>query len=299
MIVILGATGNVGGKITAMLAEKNVQLRVISRSLDHFRSLAGKKVVPFVGDIGNTEFLSRAFAGADTVFTMIPPNPKVPDFLRYADMIGDSIARALVIAGVKHVVNLSSVGADLADAGTGPIKGLHRMEERLNRIKGLNVVHLRAGYFMENLLMNIDLIRSKGVAGSAVRGDIRIPMIATKDIAAFAAERLLKRDFIGSSVRYLLGEGDLTLTEAAGVIGSRIAKPGLPYIAFPYEDAEKGMVAAGLSPDMSRTYIEMAHAFNEGRITAPERSVLNTTPTSIEAFSNEVFAPAYTHKAAA
>lgn len=299
MIAILGATGNVGGKIAAVLAKKNEPIRVIARSIDRLRPLTGTNVIAFAGDAGNTEFLAKTFAGVDAVFTLIPPDPKVPDFLRYAGRIGESIARALETAEVKHVVNLSSVGAELAGEGTGPIKGLHAMEERLNRISGLNVVHLRAAYFMENLLGNIGLIRAKGITGSAVRGDLRIPMVATRDIAAYAAERLVRRDFTGSSARYLLGERDLSLKEAAGVIGSRISMPGLPYITFSYDEAEKAMVAGGLSPDMSRTYIEMSRAFNDGKIKAPDRTEENTTPTSIEAFCDEVFVPAYTRKKAA
>jgi len=152
---------------------------------------------------------------------------------------------------------------------------------------------------MENLLWNIDLINSKGIAGSAVRGDLRIAMIAAKDIAAHAADRLAKRDFTGSSVRYLLGERDLTLSEATGIIGNRISKPGLTYVTFPYGDAEKAMVVIGMSPDMSRNYVDMARAFNEGKIKAETRTGENTTPTSIEAFCDEVFVPAFrTRKAA-
>ena len=194
---------------------------------------------------------------------------------------------------------LTSVGAELAGGRTGPITGLHNMEERLNRIRGLHVVHVRAGYFMENLLGNIDLIRSKGITGSAIRGDLKIAMIATKDIAEYAAERLTNRDFSGSSVRYLLGQRDLTLAGVSGIIGSKIAKPGLPYIMFPYDEAEKAMVAMGLSPDMSRTYVEMARAFNEETIKAEKRTKENTTPTSIESFCDEVFVPALMQKKAA
>jgi len=299
MIAIMGATGNVGGKIAAILGKKNEPIRVISRTVGRVRPLVGKTVTAFAGDANDTEFLVKAFTGVDALFALIPPNPTAPEFMRYADTIGESIARALELARVKHVVYLSSVGAELVGEGTGPIKGLHNMEERLNRIKGLNVVHMRAAYFMENLLWNIDLIRSKGIAGSAVRGDLKIPMIATKDIAEYAAERLVKRDFIGSSVHYLLGERDLTLTEAAGIIGSRIAKPGLSYIMFPYDEAEKAMVAMGLSPDMSRTYVEMARAFNEGKVKAEKRTKENTTPTPIESFCDEVFVPSFTHKKAA
>jgi uncharacterized protein YbjT (DUF2867 family) len=299
MIAIMGATGNVDGKIAALLAKKGEPIRVIARSADRLRALAGKTVEAFAGDGNDTEFLAKAFTDVDAVFALIPPNPTAPEFMHYADAIGESIARALEIAKVKYVVYLSSVGAELEGADTGPIKALHNMEERLNRIKGLNVVHLRAAYFMENLLWNIDLIRTKGVAGSAIRGDLKIAMIATKDIAAYAAERLQKRDFTGSSVRYLLGERDLTLTGASGIVGSKISKPGLSYIMFPYNEAEKALVAMGLSPDMSRTYVQMARAFNEGKIKAVKRTKENTTPTSIEMFCDEVFVPAFAQKKAA
>jgi uncharacterized protein YbjT (DUF2867 family) len=299
MIAIVGATGRVGGKITAALAKRNEAIRIISRTADRMRPLVSKTVKAFAGDVRETEFLAKAFQNVDAVFTMVPPNPTAPDFLLYADAVIESIARALELAKVKYVVNLSSIGGELANESTGPIKGLHRMEERLNRIDGLNVLHVRAGYFMENLLMNIGLIGSKGITGSAVRGDLKIAMIATKDIAEYSAERLAKRDFTGSTVHYLLGQRDLTLSEATGIIGSKLSNPGLSYVMFPYDEAEKSMVSMGLSSDMSRSYVEMARAFNEGTIRAETRSVGNTTRTPIESFCDEVFIPAFTHQKAA
>ncbi|MHB8843703.1 MAG: NmrA family NAD(P)-binding protein [Nitrospirota bacterium] len=299
MIAIVGATGNVGGKIAAILSKGNEPVRLIARTADHLKPLVGRTVTAFAGDAGDPKFLAKALAGVDAVFTLIPPNPTAPEFLRYADGIGRSVAAALEIAKVNSVVNLSSVGAELASAGTGPIRGLHNMEEMLNRIKGVNVLHMRAAYFMENLIWNIDLIKSRGITGSAVRGDLPMSMIATKDIAAYAAERLAKRDFTGRNVRYLLGQRDLTLGEASSIIGTRIGKPDLPYVTFSYDDAEKAMIGMGLSPDMSRTYVEMARAFNEGTIMSERRSRENTTPTSIEAFCDEVFVPAYTARKAA
>jgi uncharacterized protein YbjT (DUF2867 family) len=298
MIAIMGATGHVGGKIAAILRKTNQHVRVISRSADRLRPLVAKDVMAYAGEANDTEFLVKAFADVEAVFALIPPNPTAPQFMSYADRIGQNIALALEIAKVRYVVFLSSIGAELAGGGTGPISGLHNMEERLNRIRGINVVHLRAAYFMENLLANIDLIRSKGVTGSAIRGDLKLPMIATKDIAEFAAERLVKRDFTGVSVRYVLGQRDLSLIEASSVIGSKISKSGLPYIMFPYNEAERAMVSLGLSPDMSRTYVEMAQAFNEGKIKAV-RTMENTTPTSIESFCSEVFVPAFLQRKAA
>jgi uncharacterized protein YbjT (DUF2867 family) len=179
-----------------------------------------------------------------------------------------------------------------------PIIGLHRQEERLNRITGLNVLHLRAGYFMENLLLNIALIKSKGINGGAIRGELRIPMTAARDVASFAAERLAKRDFSGSALRYLLGRRDLSLDEATMSIGIKIGKPNLRYVTFSFQDAEKGLIAAGLSPDTAKRTIEMSRAFNEGIITV-RRTAQNTTETSFEEFCDQVFVPLYMQRKAA
>jgi uncharacterized protein YbjT (DUF2867 family) len=297
MYIILGATGNIGKKIVETLAAKGEKVRMVARSEDRLRPLVGKYAEAFAGDILDTEFLTRAFTGADAVFTLIPPNYKAGNFLSYADSAGESIARALQAAKITHVVNLSSVGGELP-SGTGPIMGLHRQEERLNRITGLNVLHLRAAYFMENLLGGIELIKTKGVNGSAVRWDLRMPMIATRDIAAFAAERLMKRDNAGTSAVYLLGPRDLTLVEATMTIGMKIGLPNLQYVTFPYAEAEKGLIAAGLSPDMSRLYVEMSRAFNEGRITVKREDGIST-PTTLDEFCATVFVPAYTQRKAA
>jgi uncharacterized protein YbjT (DUF2867 family) len=309
MHTILGATGNIGSKVSEMLVKQGEDVRLVSRTADRLLSPLLKKAREevtysgdaqvYVGDMMDTEFLAKALEGSRAVFTLIPPNAKADDYLAYASTIGESIARAIELAKIKYVVNISSVGAEMS-AGAGPIVALHKQEERLNKITGLNVVHIRAGYFMENLLASVDLIMSKGIAGSAIRGDMKIPMIATRDIADFAAKRLVKCDFAGPSVAYLLGQRDLSLIEATAIIGKQIDKPDLTYTMFPYDDAEKSLVAMGLSPDMSRSYIEMSRAFNEGRITRSlKRTRTNTTPTSFETFCEEVFAPILLNKKAA
>jgi uncharacterized protein YbjT (DUF2867 family) len=297
MITILGATGNVGSKIAELLSKKGEKVRLIARSVDRLRQRVGKKTEAMAGDAMDTEFLVKAFMGSDALFTMIPPNGKAENFLDYADKIGASIARAVEIARLDYVVNLSSIGAELS-SGTGPIVGLHNQEERLNKIPGLNVLHIRAGYFMENLLMNLDMIRTQGMNGGPIRGDLKMPMIATADIALFAAERLQKRDFSGSTVAYLLGRRGVGFTEATMAIGIRAGKPNLRYNQFSYEEAQKSLVAAGLSADMSSLYTEMAKAFNEGRITA-KRTPENTTGTSLEEFCDHVLIPVFMRKKAA
>jgi uncharacterized protein YbjT (DUF2867 family) len=188
---------------------------------------------------------------------------------------------------VKYVVNLSSQGAHLSDK-TGPIKGLHDQEQRLNKLKGVNILHLRPTYFMENLLANIDMIKQMNIMGSAIRGDMKLPMIATQDIAQFAAERLLKKDFSGMTVKDLLGQRDVSMNEAAEIIGKKIDKPDLKYVQFSYEDTEKALVDMGFSADVAGLFIEMSKAFNQKLINTP-RTRENTTDTPLEEYAG-VFA---------
>ena len=289
MIVITGATGKTGSAIAEALLAKGQKVRAIGRDAAKLKGFTAKGAEAAVGDLGDRAFLTKTFKGADAVYVLIPPNLGVADFRAYQKQIGEIIVAAIKGSGVKYVVHLSSQGAHLPDR-TGPIVGLHEQEERLNRLDGVNVLHLRPTYFMENLLMNIDLIKKMNIMGSAVRGNVKFAMIATKDIGIYASERLMKRDFSGKSVRDLLGQRDLSLDEAAAVIGKKLGKPDLKYVAFPYDDAEKGMVSVGLTPDMSRLYIEMSKALNDGlfAVNIP-RTKENTTPTSIEEFA-DVFA---------
>jgi len=292
MIVIMGATGKTGTAIAAVLIAKGQKVRVVGRDAAKLKGFTAKGANAAVGDLGDRAFLTKALSGSEAVYALIPPNFGVADFRAYQTQIGESIVAAINSSGVRYVVHLSSQGAHLPDR-TGPIVGLHDQEERLNRLDGVNVLHLRPAYFMENLLMNIDLIKKMNIMGSAIRGNVKFAMIATKDIGAFAAERLMKRDFSGKSVRDLLGQRDLTLDEAAMVIGKKLGKPDLKYMAFPYDDAEKGMVAMGLTPDMSKLYIEMSRALNDGLFAVNIlRTRENTTPTSIEEFA-DIFAKIY------
>jgi len=233
----------------------------------------------------DTPELIRAFTGARAVFTMIPPDYHAPDFRAYQNSVGESIATAIEKAGVKHVVNLSSQGGELPD-GTGLIKGLHDQEERLNKLEGAHILHLRPTYFMENLLSFVDMIRASDMTGSAIDGALNFPMIATRDIAAFAVERLLNKDFTGITVKDLLGQRDLSMYEATRIIGRKIGKPDLSYTRFTYDDTRKAMVGAmGFSPDVADLFVEMSRAINEGMLKTP-RTAENTTETPFEDFAD-------------
>ncbi|MEO7424035.1 MAG: NmrA family NAD(P)-binding protein [Fibrobacteria bacterium] len=291
MYVITGATGHIGSKIAEQLLAEGKQVRAIARDGAKLATLKGKGAEIAQGNIEDTVFLAKAMVGAEGVFILIPPNLQAEDIAAEQDRVGTALVKAVSESGVRNVVFLSSLGAELSK-GNGPIAGLHRQELRLNALTGVNVLNLRPGYFMENLISNIPIVRNMGINGSAVKGDLRIPQIATKDIATYAAGRLARLDFSGKEVQELLGERNISMQEATKAIGAAIGKPDLPYVQFPYEDALKGMMGAGLSRSMSESYVEMSRGFNEGLLGKSPRNAGNTTPTSIEAFAPE-FARGY------
>ena len=200
-------------------------------------------------------------------------------------------------SGLRYAVYLSSYGAQVPE-GTGPVAGLHSSEEKLNAISGLNVLHLRAAYFMENNLASIGMIQGIGLVGNALLPDVKLPMIATRDVGDYVAQRLLQLDFSGKQTRELLGERDLSMTEATAVIGRGIGKPDLRYQQFPYDQVQQVLTDLGVPPKGAAMYIEMYKAINAGVLVPLEpRSPKNSTPTSIEQFVQDVFAAAYHGKA--
>jgi uncharacterized protein YbjT (DUF2867 family) len=293
MYVVTGATGNTGHVIASHLLDQKKTVRVIGRSKERLQPLADRGAESFVADMTDQAALTKAFSGANAVYAMIPPSMTSQDFRGDQRRIARAIAAGLEQSGVKHAVVLSSVGAD-KEAGTGPVAGLHEFEEILSRIAGLNVLHLRAGYFMENLLGQAVAIHALGKAAGPLRGDLRLPMIATKDIGNKAAEWLLALDFNGKQTRELLGQRDLSMDEATSIIGKAIDKPDLAYVQIPGEQMQPVFIQMGMSPNVASLILEMAEALNSGHMRALEpRSAKNTTPTSFETFAKEEVVPLY------
>jgi uncharacterized protein YbjT (DUF2867 family) len=293
MYTVLGATGNIGSVITKKLLEKGEKVRVVARSAGRLQQYVHKGAEAFVADCKDAEALTKALTGARAAFLMMPPGMTSPDYPAEQEVESHAIYTAARNSGLQYAVNLSGIGAQ-APAGTGPILGLHDSERKLNAVERLNVLHLRPVYFMENHLSAVQMIQMMGIFGGALKPDLKIPMIATRDVGVYAAERLLKLDFSGKQTQELLGERDLNMTEVAAVISRGIGKPDLRYVQFSYEQVEQTMVQMGLSAKTAAYLIEMFQGFNNGIVTGLEpRSAANTTPTSIETFVREVFTPAY------
>jgi uncharacterized protein YbjT (DUF2867 family) len=293
--VILGATGNTGSIIAETLLSKGKKVRVVGRDAGRLQRFVRKGAEAFTGDVSDAVALTKAFSGARAAYLLLPPITSREDQERESD----AIAKAAKESGLRYAVYLSSYGAHVPE-GTGPIAGLHSSEQKLNGVSDLNVLHLRAAYFMENNLAAIGMIHAIGVFGHALLPDLKTPMIATRDVGDYAAQRLLDLDFSGKQTRELLGERDLSMTEATAAIARGIGKPDLRYQQFPYDQVQQVLEQMGMSPKKAAVYIEMFQAINTRVIAAQEpRSPENTTPTSFETFVQDVFVPAHRAKASA
>jgi uncharacterized protein YbjT (DUF2867 family) len=295
MYVILGASGNTGSIIANSLLSQGQKVRVVGRDAGRLQRFVRQGAEAFTADVSDAAALTKAFSGARAAYLVLPPITTREDQERQSD----AIAKAVKQSGLRYAVYLSSYGAHVPE-GTGPVTGLHSSEQKLNAISGLNVLHLRAAYFMENNLAAIGVIQGMGVFGHALLPDRKLPMIATRDVGDYGARRILDLDFSGKQTRELLGERDLSMTEVTAVIARGIGKPDLRYEQFPYDQMQQALTQMGLSPTKAAVYIEMFQAINTGVLAAQEpRSPENSTPTSFETFVQDVFVPAYHGKASA
>src|ERR1039458_2148161 len=261
MYAIIGATGNTGKVVAGKLLARGEKVRVVGRDAKRLEGLVQQGGEACVANAADAAALTTAFNGAKAVYLMIPPNPGHPNVRQEQEQVSDALAAAVQNAGVEYAVVLSSIGADKPEK-TGPVLGLHSLEEKLNQISSLKAVYLRAGYFMENLLPQVGIIQDFGVAGGPLRGDLKLSMIATEDIGAVAAETLLKLGFNGKQPRELLGQRDVTYQEVAAVIGKGIGKPDLAYMQLPAAQLRPALMKMGMSANMADLLLEMCDALN-------------------------------------
>ena len=163
MHAILGASGNTGSIIANSLLSEGKKVRVVGRDAGRLQRFVRQGAEAFTATVSDAAALTKAFSGARAAYLMLPPAKSREDQERDSD----GIAKAVKESGLRYAVHLSSYGAQLPE-GTGPVAGLHSSEQKLNTISGLNVLHLRAAYFMENNLAMIGMIHEMGIVGNAL-----------------------------------------------------------------------------------------------------------------------------------
>ena len=291
-IVILGATGTVGSKISEILLNEGHQVTLIARHTEKLEKYRGQGAEIIAGDITDVETLTNAFKNADSAFVLLPDNVKAENTRAYQRQVTGKLIEAIEKSDIKYIVNMSSLGSHMHE-GNGIIGGTGEQEVRLNQLNDVNVLHIRSAYFMENFLRTIGMVKKMGLHGTVADGDHSIPMVATQDVAKIAAGHLASLDFNGKSIHAVMGPKDYTYREFTSIIGKAIGNPDLPYVQLPVEQVKQTFLSNGFSEDFVDNLIEMGTAVKTGFMNYQKRNDSTTTPTTAEDFAYGVYLPLY------
>ncbi|TJZ53286.1 NAD-dependent epimerase/dehydratase family protein [Sphingobacterium olei] len=262
-ITITGSLGNIGSSLTRNLVKAGHEVIVITSNENRTIEIEALGAKAAVGSVSDAHFLTEAFSGSDAVFAMTPPNLGGENVIANTTKAGKAFATAFQVAGVKRVVMLSSIGADLPN-GNGPIEGLYHIEQIYKDLEGIAFTFLRAGYFYTNLYNDIPVIKGMNAIGANYPAETIVPFVHPDDIATAAAEEL-QRVPEGNEIRYVISDVR-SAADVAEVLGTAIGKPTLPWVEFTDEQSLQGMTQAGVPAEIANLYTEMGTGIRTGKI---------------------------------
>lgn len=257
--------GHISKPLTEELVQKGHLVTVISSNQQKQQEIELIGASPAIGSLHDVAFLTKTFTGADAVYTMVPPgnyfDPNL-DLLAYYKALGRNYAQVIQHSNVKKVVNLSTIGGNLAE-GNGILKGAHQVEQILNELPmDVAITHMRPNSFFYNLLGYIPMIKSTGIIAANYGGDHIIPWVSPIDIAAAVAEELTT-PFEGRKARSVASE-DLSGDETASILGKAIGKPDLKWVLVSDEETLNGLLSVGMNPKIAAGLVEMYAALHNG-----------------------------------
>jgi uncharacterized protein YbjT (DUF2867 family) len=293
-IAVTTPTGHVGSAVADFLLDLGGDIRVtlLGRRPDKLTNFVKRGADTVIGAQDDVDYLCRATKGVDALFWATPPGYGSDDLRAYQNRLGEAVATAIRSNNIPRVVNLSSVGGNL-ESGTGPIAGLHDVEQWINKVTS-HVTHLRPGFFFENVLWQLDPIRKWGRISLPLSGSTRYPMIATRDIGRVAANRLTDADWSGQVVQELHGPADLCFRDVAEILAQALGRK-IVYVKCDREEMRDVLLGSAMSESAAESMLELYDAVESGKLrTIQPRSPETTTSTTFAEFAREVIVPLIT-----
>ncbi|RZJ19916.1 MAG: NAD-dependent epimerase/dehydratase family protein [Acinetobacter sp.] len=264
-IIVTGSLGHISKPLTQELVQKGHSVTVISSHIDRKKEIEDLKAVAAIGSLEDVDFLTATFTGADAVYTMVPPNNYFDanlDLFAYYLRLGKNYRQAIEAAGVKRVVNLSTIGGHLSK-GSGILIGAHHVQLILDELpEEVSITHMRPTSFFYNLYAYLEMIKSIGYIATNYGAEDIIPWVSPIDIASAVAEELTT-PFSGRKIGYVASE-ELSGNESAAIIGEAIGKPDLKWVLTSDEDALNGLLAIGMNAKIAEGLVEMYSALHTG-----------------------------------
>jgi uncharacterized protein YbjT (DUF2867 family) len=291
MIVITTPSGLIGHQVLDNLLDSGEALRVIARDPSALTADIRERVDVVEGSHGDPAIVREAFAGADAVFWLTPPDPQAASVeAAYVDFTRPA-AETFKRQGVKRVVGVSALGRGTPWAGrAGFVTGSLAMDD-LIASSGVAYRALTNPSFMDNIARQAAAIAVQGLFFSPIDGDRKLPSVATRDIAAAASRLLLDESWRGVDEVPLLGPEDLSFNDMAEIISEVLGKE-VRFKQTTFEAYRERFVGFGMSDAMAQGMTDMAWAKNEGLDNGVQRTPENSTPTSFREWCDRVLKPA-------
>jgi uncharacterized protein YbjT (DUF2867 family) len=289
MIVVTTPTGAIGRQVLENIPDGGQPIRVITRDPAHLPAQTRKRVEVVQGSHGDSEIVNQAFAGAESVFWVVPPAPHAESVeVAYLDFTRPA-CDALRRHGVKRVVGVSALGRGVA-RNAGLVSASLAMDD-LIASTGVSYRSLAMPSFMDNILRQVEPIKKQGMFFLPISADRKLPTCATRDIAAVAASLLLDPSWSGRESVAVLGPEDLSFNDMAQIMSQVLGK-SVRYQQIPSEAYKARLTGFGMSEAMAQGVIDMMAAKNAGLDNAEPRTPASTTPTSFRQWCEDVLRPA-------
>ena len=264
MFVISGVTGNTGSVVAQALLDKGQPVRVIVRSEAKGEAWKAQGAEVAVADLLDVDAITKALEGANGAYFLLPPDLANEAFIDDSIRRADAIVAAAVAARLPHAVVLSSVGAQNEDR-VGPISTIAYLENRLVQAS-IPLTAVRPGYFLENIQDVMPAVLHDGVYPSMILPlDLKIDMVATRDIGATIAEALLDPTPTARRVIELKGAAQYSAEDIAAALSRQLNREIAP-VPVPLEAQAAQLKEAGLSRQSAESLAEMHENISNGRI---------------------------------
>ncbi|GGW39849.1 NmrA family transcriptional regulator [Streptomyces lucensis JCM 4490] len=289
MIVITAPTGQIGHQVLDRLLDAGRPVRVIARDPSRLsaRARGGAEVVQ--GSHRDPDMVMEAFAGADSLLWLVPPNPRAEDIEDHYLGFTRPACEALRTHGVRRVVGVTSLGRAYA-GHAGLLSPAFAMDAMIEST-GVSYRALAMPYFMENLLNQLEAIRSQGVFRTANSADRPLATVATRDIAAAAADLLLDGSWTGHGTVPVIGPDELSPEAMAEVLSEELGRP-VRCEQMSLDAYKATMKRYGMTEAWAQGLADMAAAQNDGIYDAERNALPNPAPTGFRQWCQEVLRPA-------
>jgi uncharacterized protein YbjT (DUF2867 family) len=282
-ILVTTPTGKIGRRVVREMLAPEFSVRVIVREPARLPDDILEQVEVIRGSTDDAAILSKALDDVEALFWCVPPAPlHSRDVRGHYDRFASAASRAIKETATPRVVTISGVGKGLS-RNAGPLSGLHAMEEIINESTAV-VRHLRCGLFMENLLLQKEFIRERGLMSYPVPGHIPLPMVARRDIADVALRWLVRRDWKGKQGVAVHGPEHLTFNQVAAIIERVLERP-VRYSEASVDQFVRTLLNSGASPEYARDLVSLFSELARGVCRAEPRTFDSSTPTSLADWS--------------